>query len=110
MLNGFGAHYTIHDTHYTQAQIDGLQEISKKLDAEEGKKTIAYRREMMCEHVIDHEKLIIPEWRPEFEMEWRDPVISSSTTSTNRWIPGRRSWTDLRVAGHYDLEKAWLVH
>lgn len=111
MLNGYGSHYTILDAHYTQDQIDAFaRKFSKKLDAEEGKKTIAYRREMMCEHVIDNEKLIIPEWRPEFEMEWRDPTYFQFYHKYESLDTGASVMDGTSgLLGHYDWIKGWLV-
>jgi hypothetical protein len=109
--HGYGAKYTVHDTHYSQAQIDKFAaKYSAKLDPEEGKKTIAYRREMLCEHVVDREKLIIPEWKPEFEMEWRDQVYFQFYHKYESLDNGAGAldWTVCLLA-HYDFRKAWLV-
>jgi hypothetical protein len=109
--NGYGAHYTIHDTHYTQAQIDTFAaKFSAKRDPEEGKKTTSYRREMMCEHVVDREKLIIPEWKPEFEMAWKDPVYFQFYHKYESLDSGAGTmdWTVCLLA-HYDFRKGWLV-
>jgi hypothetical protein len=111
LVNGYGAKYTIHDTHYTQAQIDKFAaKFSAKLDPEEGKKTTSYRREMLCEHVVDREKLIIPEWKPEFEMEWRDPVYFQFYHKYEGLDNGA-GLMDFTVCllAHYDFRKAWLV-
>jgi hypothetical protein len=110
MLNSFGVKYTIHDTHYTQEQIDYFaKKYSRKLDAEEGKKTIAYRREMLCEHVVDHEKLIVPEFKEEFVMEYRDATYFPFYHKYESLDTGASvmDWTAGLLA-HYDFQKAWL--
>lgn len=111
LLKGYGAHYTIYDTHYTEAEINSFAaKFSRALDPEDGKKSIAFRREMLCEHVVDREKLIIPEWKPEFEMDWRDKQFFSFYHKYEGMDNGAGVMDfTITLLGHYDFRKAWLV-
>jgi hypothetical protein len=110
MLNGFGA---IHDPrHALHAGPDRrvCQEIQQETGRGRRQKTIAYRREMMCEHVVDHEKLIVPEFKKEFVMEYRDdpvlPVLPQVRIAGYRRVG---HGLDLRVAGALRLSEGLAV-
>lgn len=121
-LGGYGAAYTIYDTHYTVAQIEewarqyairaGLYRPGMPIEewTRLGKATIGFRREMLCERVVDHEKLVIPEWRPEFEMAWRDEKFFQFYHKYESLDSGA-SVMDFTVGllAHYDWQKGWLV-
>lgn len=122
ILGGYGAHYTIWDTHYPKDQIEGFaiemarsagvlkQGMTREEQVAAGMKTTSWRREMMCERVVDEEKLIIPEWKQEYVMEWKDPVFWQFYHKYEALDSGA-SIMDFTAGGlaHYDFKKGWLV-
>lgn len=120
-LGGYGAAYTIYDTHYTGAQIDewarqyairaGLYKPGIELEelTKLGKATVGFRREMLCERVIPIEKLIIPEWKKEYEMEWIDKVFRKFFHNYESLDSGAGVMDfTAGLLAHYDFNKGWL--
>ncbi len=74
-----------------------------------GKDSAAWRREFLCEPVIDLERLIIPEWKTEYcqEVEPNAPYHHL----WHRYVAldiGMVDWTAL-LFGYYDFKKAQLI-
>lgn len=121
-LGGYSAAYNIYDTHYSVTDIEneainyarsaGLLKVNMTREEQiaAGKSTTSFRREMLCERVVDREKLIIPEWKPEFEMEWRDEVYFQFYHKYEALDNGA-GVMDFTVCllFHYDFKKGWLV-
>lgn len=122
ILGGYAASYTIFDTHYPVAQIEewarqyairaGLYKPGMQLEELTvlGKKTVGFRREMLCERVIPLEKRVIPEWVPEYEMEWLDKTYWQFYHKYEALDSGAgvMDFTSGLLA-HYDFKQGWLV-
>jgi hypothetical protein len=121
-IGGYSASYTIYDTHYSVVDIEneainyarskGLlkPDMTREEMIAAGKDTTSFRREMLCERVVDRERLIIPEWKPEFEMAWRDNVFFQFYHKYESLDNGAGTM-DFTVCllAHYDFRKGWLV-
>lgn len=119
---GYGAAYDIWDTHYPREQIEewartyalraGLYKPG--MDVGEwtklGMATIGFRREMLCERVVDAERLILPEWKPEYAMEWRDKKFFQFWHKYESLDSGAGIMDfTVTLLAHYDWLKGWLV-
>jgi hypothetical protein len=65
---------------------------------------------MLCERVVDREKLIIPEWKPEYEMAWHDDVYLPVLPQVRKLDNGAGTMDfTVTLLAHYDFRKGWLV-
>jgi uncharacterized protein YihD (DUF1040 family) len=122
ILGGYAAAYNIWDTHYSKERIEewarqyairsGLYKPGMSLEelTALGMKTVGFRREMLCERVIPIEKLIIPEWKKEYEMEWKDPVFWKFYHKYESLDSGAGVMDfTAGLLAHYDFKQGWLV-
>lgn len=61
-LNGAYAEFTIDEN--PMLGPDDIRRLEERLG---GRHTTAFRREYLCQRIIEEERAIVPEWRPEFE-------------------------------------------
>ena len=94
--------YTIHDN-------SSIDEKTKKIYCEEagGPTSTTWRREYLCEFVVDEELVIVPEWKSEFigELEL-DAYRGFYTNYVSMDVGGRHKTAVL--FGHYNFKKSTL--
>lgn len=99
---GYAAQFTIYDAGYP---LEMIEEWAKEYG---GKDSARFKREFLCQSVIDPERRIIPDWREEFEKESTRPMLWQFTDRYMAMDIGTDDKT-VNLFAYYDFEKARVV-